>query len=127
MVYPPLPGSLGGLALHELRCGCQDQRLPAVLQGKSDVPTGCPCAANQRAEDGSTYLLTMVDRTTSWSEDVPLRSMEAAACAEAFIGPWVARYGQCCGKNLFRIPDLRSRIPNPYFRELSDNFLGKKL
>jgi hypothetical protein len=26
----------------------------------------------------------------------------------------------------FRIPDLGSRIPNPYFLELSDNFLGKK-
>jgi hypothetical protein len=25
-----------------------------------------------------------------------------------------------------RIPDLRSRIPYPYFRELSDNFWGKK-
>ncbi len=81
------------------------------------------------AQDGSTYLLTMVDRTTRWLEDVPLRSMEAAACAEAFIGTWVARYGQCCGSGIgfFRIPDLRSRIPNPYFRELSGNFLGKKL
>ncbi len=47
--YPPPPGSLGGLALHELRCDRLDQRLPAVLQGKSDVPTGCPCAANRRA------------------------------------------------------------------------------
>ncbi len=26
---------------------------------------------------------------------------------------------------LFRIPDLGSRIPNPYFLELSDKFLGK--
>ncbi len=26
----------------------------------------------------------------------------------------------------FRIPDLGSRIPNPYFWELRDNFLGKK-
>ncbi len=45
------------------------------------------------AEDGSTYLLTMVDRTTRWLEAVPLRSMEAAACADAFIGTWVAHYG----------------------------------
>jgi Na+-transporting NADH:ubiquinone oxidoreductase subunit NqrC len=29
------------------------------------------------------------------------------------------------GIGFFRIPDLGSRIPNPYFREL-DNFLGKK-
>jgi len=67
------------------------------------------------AEDGSTYLLTMVDQTTRWSEDVPLRSMEAAACAEAFIGTWVARYGQCCGsgiRNMF-FPDPGSQIPDP--------------
>jgi hypothetical protein len=30
------------------------------------------------------------------------------------------------GIGFFRIPDLGSRIPNPYFRELSDNFLGKQ-
>ena len=30
------------------------------------------------------------------------------------------------GIGIFRIPDLVFRIPNPYFRELSDNFLGKK-
>jgi hypothetical protein len=31
------------------------------------------------------------------------------------------------GIGFFRIPDLGSRIPNPYVWELSDNFLGKKL
>ncbi len=30
------------------------------------------------------------------------------------------------GIGFFRIPYLGSRIPNPYFLELSDNFLGKK-
>ncbi len=30
------------------------------------------------------------------------------------------------GIGFFWIPDLRSRIPNPYFWELSDNFLGEK-
>jgi hypothetical protein len=30
------------------------------------------------------------------------------------------------GIGFFRIPDLGSRIPNPYFWELIDNFLGKK-
>ncbi len=31
------------------------------------------------------------------------------------------------GIGFFRIPDLGSRIPKPYFWELCDNFLGKKL
>ncbi len=30
------------------------------------------------------------------------------------------------GLGFFRIPDLGSRIPSPYFWELGDNFLGKK-
>jgi hypothetical protein len=37
------------------------------------------------AADGSTYLLTMVDRTTRWLEAAPLRTMEAAVSANAFI------------------------------------------
>jgi hypothetical protein len=37
------------------------------------------------AADGSTYLLTMVDRTTRWLEAAPLRTKEAAVCADAFI------------------------------------------
>jgi hypothetical protein len=45
------------------------------------------------AEDGSTYLFTMVDRSTRWLEAVPLRNMEAKSCVEAFINTWVARYG----------------------------------
>jgi hypothetical protein len=34
--------------------------------------------------------------------------------------------GSGSGIGFFRIPDLGSRIPNSYFGELSDNFLGKK-
>ncbi len=45
------------------------------------------------AADGSTYLLTMVDRTTRWLEAAPLRTMEAAVCADAFIAAWVTRFG----------------------------------
>jgi transposase InsO family protein len=45
------------------------------------------------AADGSTYLLTIIDRTTRWLEAVPLRSMEAGACAEAVIQTWITRYG----------------------------------
>jgi hypothetical protein len=33
---------------------------------------------------------------------------------------------QCCGSGIGFFPDLGSRIPTPYFLELSDKFLGKK-
>lgn len=45
------------------------------------------------AEDGSTYILTMIDRSTRWLEAAPLRSMEAAVCADAVINTWITRYG----------------------------------
>jgi len=45
------------------------------------------------AADGSTYLLTMIDRTTRWLEAVPLRDISAATCSQAFLGTWVSRFG----------------------------------
>jgi transposase InsO family protein len=45
------------------------------------------------AADGSTYLLTMVDRTTRWLEAALMRTMEAAVCADAFIAVRVTRFG----------------------------------
>ncbi len=38
--------------------------------------------------------------------------------------PWIRDPGS--GMGFFRIPDLGSRIPRPYFEELIDNFFGKK-
>ena len=42
---------------------------------------------------GSTYLLTMIDRSTRWQEAVPLGRIDVAAVLEAFITMWVARFG----------------------------------
>jgi hypothetical protein len=98
-----------------------------VLQGYGNNTAGRPCTADgspcqevqprahrpcgplPEAEDGSTYILTMIDSTTRWLEAVPLRSMEAATCADAFVNPnpWVTRFGVppcgrgwqgCCGQ-----------------------------
>jgi hypothetical protein len=44
------------------------------------------------AEDGSTYILTMVDRSTRWLEAIPLHTMEAKVCVVAFINTLVACY-----------------------------------
>ncbi len=44
-------------------------------------------------EDGLIYLLRMVDRTVRWLQAAPLRSMEAAVCAEVFIATWVTSFG----------------------------------
>jgi len=35
----------------------------------------------------------MIDRTSRWIEAVPLKDMEAATCADAFVATWVARFG----------------------------------
>ena len=43
--------------------------------------------------DGYTYLLTAVDRFSRWPEAFPLRSVDAAAVAQAFNLGWVSRFG----------------------------------
>jgi transposase InsO family protein len=45
------------------------------------------------AADGSTYLLTIFNRSTRWLEAVPLRNMETTTCVEALISTSVSRYG----------------------------------
>ena len=45
------------------------------------------------SRDGSTYLLTMVDRSTRWPEAVPLSRIDVETVLEACISTWVARFG----------------------------------
>jgi hypothetical protein len=43
--------------------------------------------------EGFRYLFTLVDRSTRWVEAVPIKTMVAADCADAFITAWVSRFG----------------------------------
>jgi hypothetical protein len=43
--------------------------------------------------DEYVYLFTIIDRSTHWLEAIPLRSMDTAACVDALITGWVARFG----------------------------------
>jgi len=45
------------------------------------------------AADGSTHLLTVVDRTTRWPEVQAIRGTTAQVVADAFVQLWVARFG----------------------------------
>ncbi len=45
------------------------------------------------SEDGFTYIMTMVDRTSRWLEAVPIKEMSAATCTRVFLATWVARFG----------------------------------
>ncbi len=45
------------------------------------------------SEDMFMYILTMVDRTTRWLKAVPLKSVSASGCLEAFLSSWIARFG----------------------------------
>jgi transposase InsO family protein len=42
---------------------------------------------------GSSYLFSIVDRTTSWPEAIPLSSIAAADCAAALFSGWIQRFG----------------------------------
>ena len=45
------------------------------------------------ASQGFSYLLTMIDRTSSWPEAVPLSSITSESCDRTFISTWVSRFG----------------------------------
>jgi transposase InsO family protein len=70
------------------------------------------------AADGSSYLLTAVDRTTRWLEAVPLKNMSAATCTDAFLSTWVARYG---------VPDTVTTDRGTQFTSETWQLLCKKL
>jgi cleavage and polyadenylation specificity factor subunit 1 len=42
---------------------------------------------------GHTHILTVIDRTSRWPEAIPMTSITAEACVEAFSLGWVARFG----------------------------------
>jgi transposase InsO family protein len=42
---------------------------------------------------GHSYVLTIIDRTSRWPEAVPLTSITAERCADAFVEGWVSRFG----------------------------------
>ena len=43
--------------------------------------------------NGSTYLLTVVDRFSRWPEAIPLSNITSASCAQALISHWIAHFG----------------------------------
>ena len=45
------------------------------------------------SQEGYTHLLTIIDRSTRWVEAVPMASTTAAACADAVVRHWIARFG----------------------------------
>jgi hypothetical protein len=67
-------------------------------------------------------LLTFMD---PWSLNVAVLEPELRIRIRGPVPFWPLDPGS--GIGFFQIPDLGSRIPNPYFWEHSDNFLSKKL
>jgi hypothetical protein len=45
------------------------------------------------AARGERYMLTMIDRTSRWSEVVPMLDITAERFADSFVEGWVSRFG----------------------------------
>ena len=45
------------------------------------------------AAEGFTYLMTVIDRFSRWTEAIPLLDITAQACAKALVRHWVSRFG----------------------------------
>jgi transposase InsO family protein len=39
------------------------------------------------------FILTVIDRTSKWTEAVPLSDTSEAACAKALVFSWISRFG----------------------------------
>lgn len=73
------------------------QQPAAVMQ---PIPVPSQCFSHMHLDivgllqtSASGWILTMIDWSTRWLEAIPLRSLEATICAEAFISSWVACFG----------------------------------
>ena len=43
--------------------------------------------------NGCRYLFTVIDRSTRWPEELPMKYETAASCASALLHSWIARFG----------------------------------
>ena len=75
---------------HVEHAGVEKIPIPGVRFSHVHVDLVGPLPASR---DGSTYLLTMIDRSTRWPEAVPLSRIDVDTVLEAFITTWVARFG----------------------------------
>ena len=60
--------------------------------------------------DGSTHLLTVIDRFTRWPEAIPLSNTTAATCAQALVTHWIARFGVPLDISSDRGPQFTSQL-----------------
>lgn len=64
------------------------------------------------------FLLTMIDRATSWLEAIPVSSTTAEACAGLFLKHWVSRFG---------VPDTVVSDQGPQFESTLFNTVLQRL
>ena len=62
------------------------------------------------SRDGHTHLLTVIDRSTRWSEVALLKATDAVHVLDAFMATWVARFGVPVQLTTDRGPQFTSAV-----------------
>ena len=83
-------GCATGKVTTQERTAVEPIQLPAARFQHVHVDIVGPLPVSQ---EGYSYLLTAVDRTSRWPEVIPLKSISAEVVADAFARGWVARFG----------------------------------
>ncbi|RUS73921.1 hypothetical protein EGW08_018311 [Elysia chlorotica] len=89
------------------------------IAGKTNVVADC--LSRTTTDDGYSYLLTIIDRTTRWPEAIPINNTSTTECAKTLIRHWISRFGVPLDMTSDRGPQFTSALWTAIAEKLGTN------